>query len=129
MRTAKIELNGQDHLLCFSTGVVEAACERYGSLDDYFAALDTGSQLSRLQTVIWSLAVMMDAGAKYAALQGMENPAPLTEKDIRDLTDVTELMGLQDKVRETITSGSEREVEAEPPKNVPATPGPEIGDP
>lgn len=125
MRTATIELGGQTRLLCFSTGVVEEACERFGSLDDYFAAMDGADQGVKLKTVIWSLAAMMAAGAKYAKLKGLDNPPPMSEGDIRDLTDISELLDLQRKVQQTITNGAERQVEAVPSKNGKTTPEPE----
>lgn len=124
MRTAKITLDGEEHLLCFSTGVVEAACDKYGTLDDFFDALN-GDQSTQLRTVIWALAQMMKAGANYAKRKGIDNPPPLTEADIRDGCDISDLMDLRSKVAETITSGSDRQVEATPPKNVKATPGDE----
>lgn len=129
MRTATIKLEGEERLLCFSTGVVEKACERFGSLDAYFKAMEKGDQAGQMKTVIWSLAAMMDAGDRYAKRKGIPNPAPLTEDDIRELCDVTELMGLQSKIAETISNGSARTVEAEPPKNAGATPEPEAGTP
>lgn len=121
MRTATITLEGQDRLLCFSAGVVEAACEKYGTLEAFFGALDA-DQYTQLRTVIWALAQMMRAGANYAKRKGLETAPPLSEEDIRDCCDIGELTGLRAKVAETITNGSDRQVEAEPPKNAEATP-------
>lgn len=125
MRTARIEMAGKERLLCFSTGVVETVCEKYGDTDKLFEALEKGSQLSRLRTVIWLLAQLMEGGARYAKLRGIPNPPPLSEEDIRDLCDLSELANLRAKIMETITNGSERQVEADPPKNAEATPAEE----
>lgn len=121
MRTATIELDGKQRILCFSTGVVENVCEKYGSLEDYFGAMGD-DQVTQIRTVVWSLAQMMKAGDEYAKQKGIDNPPPLSEEYIRTMTDISELTGLQKKIQETITNGSKREVDAEPPKNGEATP-------
>lgn len=127
MRTATITMDGEERILCFSTGVVEAACEKYGSLENFFEALN-GEQLTQIRTVIWALAAMMDAGAKRAKRKGIPCAEPLSEDEIRDLCDISDLSDLKDKVAETITAGSAREVEAEPPKNGETTLGEEMTD-
>lgn len=116
MKTATITLAGEEHLLCFSTGVLEAACDKYGSSEAFFAALQSERQVDKLRTVIWVLARMMDAGARYAKRRGIPTAPPLSEDDIRDLCGLAELAGLNAKVQESIMSGSQREVEAEPQK-------------
>lgn len=128
MRTATVKLEGQDRLLCFSAGVVEAACDKYGTLEEFFRALD-GDQGTQLRTVIWALAQMMTAGEIYAKRKGLETAPALSEEDIRDCCDIGELLNLRSKVAETITNGAERNVEAEPPKNAVATPGDANPDP
>lgn len=128
MRTATINLEGQDRLLCFSAGVVEAACDKYGTLEDFFGALD-GDQATRLRAVIWALAQMMKAGEAYAKRKGLETAPALTEEDIRYCCDIGDLSDLQEKVAETITNGSDRQVEAIPPKNAGATPREETAAP
>lgn len=122
MRTATITLDGQERILCFSAGVVEDACDKFGTLEGFFSALD-GDQATQLRTVIWALARMMTAGESYAKRKGLEAAPALSEEDIRDCCDLNELMDLRAKVAETITNGSERQVEAEPPKNAATTPG------
>lgn len=121
MRTAKILLDGEERLLCFSAGVMEAASEKFGGVEKFFDAL-VADEATQIKTVIWALAQMMAAGAEYAELKHISTAKPLGEREIRYLCDVGELLALKTKVQETITSGSSREVEADPPKNGEATP-------
>lgn len=44
MRTAKIHLDGEDRLLCFSTRVMENVCDKYGGLEGFFAVLQGSSK-------------------------------------------------------------------------------------
>ena len=39
MRTAKLELNGQERLLCFSARVVRSCTERYGDVAEIDSAV------------------------------------------------------------------------------------------
>lgn len=127
MRTAKILLDGEERLLCFSVGVMEAASEKFGDVDKFFEALGA-DETTQIKTVIWALAQMMAAGAEYAELKHISTPKPLGEREIRYLCSVGEILALKAKIQETITSGSSREVEAEPPKNGEATPDGKTGD-
>lgn len=128
MKTAKILLDGEERLLSFSMGVLEAAAEKYGDVDKFFEALEAPDQTTQIRTVIWALAQMMAAGAEYAELKHIPAPKPLGERELRYLCDVGELLALRAKVKETITAGSAREVEADPPKNGEATSDGKTGD-
>lgn len=121
MRTAKITLDGEERLLCFSTGVLEAACDKFGSAQGFFNALGGENESDRIRTTMWALARMMEAGSRYAERKGIPTAPPLDEEDIRDLCDLSDISMLSAKVQETITNGSQREVEADPPKKGAAT--------
>lgn len=134
MRTSKITLDGEERVLCFSAGVVEDVCERFGDLNGMFNALGGRGQggedeaapvnlALQIKTLYWLLARMMDAGARYARRKGIPCSEPLSVEDIRDVCDLADFAALKDKVLETITSGSTREVDAEPPKNAETTAG------
>lgn len=135
MRTARINIDGAEHLLCFSARVVRACTERYGdiaNIDDALAgrldvqakdeALTGGSAVQAMDEAVWIITVMMDAGARYAKLNGLDNPPPLTEEDLLDVCDLGDFTQLISKIKETITNGKTPTVEAEPAKNAKATP-------
>ena len=118
MRTAKLTLDGVEHLLCFSARTVRAVSERYGGLDkmsDAFAGYDTAKTLDE---ALWMLSAMMDAGDRYAKLSGLENPPPVSYEDMYDLCGMDDMENLKDKVFETIANSKSTTVEVEPPKNV-----------
>lgn len=123
MRTAKITLAGHERTLAFSARVITAATDEYGSLQGFFDALQSKDQGESFRAVIWALSRMMDAGARYDRLQGLEPPPPMDVDELLDLCDFQELSGISSKILETITAGSAREVEAIPPKNGKATRG------
>lgn len=114
MRTGKIEINGKEYLLCFSTRVVRACSERYGGVENIDKALMQGTEVNMMDESFWLLATMMDAGARYAKLNGIETPPPLSYDDLYDLCGVDDLMGMKTKIFETVASGSEREIDTEP---------------
>lgn len=121
MRTAKITLNGEDHLLCFSARVVRNCTERYGAIEGINAALSTDDTVKALDESMWMLSQMMEAGARYARMNGIENPEPLDVDGLYDCCDMNDFAGLRGKIMETISNGQRATVEAEPPKNVGAT--------
>ena len=123
MRTASITLNGQEHLLCFSARVVRACTERYGDVSGLGDALDNPDKLKALDEAVWILAQMMDAGARYAKLNGLENPEPLSFDAIYDMSDLNDFFAIRQKVVATVTQGRATHVEVEQPKNAGATQG------
>lgn len=114
MRTGKIEINGKEYLLCFSTRVMRDCSERYGGIENMNKALLEGTEAQMMDESIWLLAAMMDAGARYAKLNSIETPPPLSYDDLYDLCGVDDLMGMKTKIFETVASGSEREIDTEP---------------
>lgn len=122
MRTARITIDGAEHLLCFSARVVRACTERYGDMGNMDDALGGGSPVQAMDEAVWLIAAMMDAGARYARLNGLDNPAPLTADQLLDVCDLGDFAQLYGKIQETITNGRAPTVEAEPPKNAGATP-------
>ena len=122
MRTARITIDGAEHLLCFSARVVRACTERYGEMGGMDEALTSGSPVQAIDESVWMIATMMDAGARYAKLNGLDNPPPLTAEEMLDVCDLGDLNQLTSKITETITNGKTPTVEAEPAKNAKATP-------
>ncbi len=121
MRTARIEIEGREHLLCFSARVVRAVTERYGGVEAIDGALSGSEPVRALDEAVWLLATMMDGGARYAKLNDIDNPPALTADELLDVLDISDFGRLKDKIAETITNGKSVNVEAEPPKNAKTT--------
>ena len=122
MRTAKIDICGREYLLCFSARVVRAVTERYGRMEHIDTALSAGDPLKALDEAVWLLATMMDGGARYAKINGLETAPPLTADELLDVMDLSDFGQLRTKITEAVVSGRETHVEAEPPKNAETTP-------
>ena len=113
MRTGKIEVNGKEYLLCFSARVVRDCSERYGNVDKIPDALKDGTETEIMDECFWLMERMMDAGARYAKLEGTENPAPLSADVLYDVCDFADLAKMKTSIFETITNGNERAIDAE----------------
>lgn len=122
MRTASIEICGKEHLLCFSARVVRAVTERYGGVEHIDTALSAGDPLKALDEAVWLLATMMDGGARYAKINGLETAPPLTADELLDVMDLNDFGQLRTKITEAVVSGRETHVEADPGKNAETTP-------
>lgn len=116
MRTAKIKINRKEYLLCFSTRVMRDCTERYGGIEKIDEALSGGDTVKMLDECFWILAQMMAAGAKYAAVEGLPNPEPLSCDDLYDLCSVDDMLDMKAHIMETISEGSLREIEVEAEK-------------
>jgi len=113
MRTGKIKINNKEYLLCFSARVIRECSKRYGSVDKIGDALTEGTEIEKLDESFWLLATMMDAGAKYAKLENIENPEPLSYDDLYDVSDLLDLSMAKDHIFKTIAEGNKRNVEVE----------------
>lgn len=122
MRTASIEIGGKAHLLCFSARVVRAVTERYGGVERIDTALSADDPLKALDEAVWLLSTMMDGGARYAKMNGLETAPPLTADELLDVMDLSDFGQLRTKITEAVVSGRETHVEADPGKNAETTP-------
>lgn len=113
MRTAKIEINKKEYLLCFSARVMRACSERYESVENIGKALTEGTEAQKMDESFWLLSAMMDAGAKYAKVEGISTPPPLSYDALYDLCGMDDLLDMQTKIFKTIADGSERRIETE----------------
>lgn len=121
MRTEKMQINGRDYPLCFSTRVVCRVAERYGDLDGMYRAVQEDDIAKRLEAVTWVLGEMLAAGQRYAQLIGEDAPAPPSADDLLDLFGADDLGAMIQALADTVRAGQTREVEAEPPKNADTT--------
>ena len=84
MRTAKIEINKKEYLLCFSARVMRDCSERYGNAENIGKALTEGTEVQKMDESFWLLSAMMDAGAKYAKVEGISTCLLYTSPSPRD---------------------------------------------
>ena len=129
MRTAKMSVDGREYLLCFSGRVIRNVTEKFGSLLAMYEAFGQEEQEKSLDAAVWVLSQMIQAGDRYAKLNGLENPGKLSFDDLYDLFDINDFTGIYSKIKETIRSGKQQTVTAVPDnsgggrKNAAATPG------
>lgn len=115
-----INLAGHDRPLRFNARVLKLCTERFGSIENIDTALEEGSAIDRLDNAIFLLAAMMDGGAKWCDHEGIDHYPALSEDEIYDLCDISDLAHLAESIREAITEDNKVEVEAEPAKKAEA---------
>ncbi len=124
MRQISVEINGVSYPLCYSVRVIKAGVERYGSMEAMSAAIFSADGAQSLDERLWLLSQEMAAGARYAALSGLDAPEPLSVDDILDSAPGMQLGELLAAAINAVAAGSDTSIEAEPPKgkNAGATP-------
>ena len=122
MRTAKIDICGRKHLLCFSARVVGSVTERCSGAENIDEAMNAKGPIQELDEAVWLLSAMMDGGARYAKVNDIETAPPLTADELLDVLDIGDFAALREKIAETVTRGTARHVEADPGKNAETTP-------
>lgn len=122
MKTAKITINGVEHLLCFSLRVVKEASERYGGVEKIGDAITDGDSMKSLDEIAWLLSAMMRAGVRYAQVNDLETAPALSADEFLDICDIQDIATLRGKIFETIVSGNKPDVEVDSAKNTEATP-------
>lgn len=124
MQAIMISIGGVERPLCFSTRVVCDAQARFDGLGGLQNAMASDNMQTKLDAVTWTLARMLDAGARFARLTGERQPEtlPPSQEDLLDLYGPGDLAELVRAIYDAIAVGSAREVEAEPPKNAETAP-------
>lgn len=120
MRTTTINLLGEERLLCCSTRFIRDCSERYGAVDVIDKEL-TGAQNKVLDEAMWMLAGLLDAGNRWAKLNGKDNPDPLTADQLLDLFGMDDLEDVVKNIKTAISAGNETAVKVAS-KNVEAAP-------
>lgn len=110
MRTTTIELKGKDYILCLSLKGIANLSERYGGLEKASKAMAKPD----ICDAIIILAEMMNCGARYAKLNGIENPELLSQEELEYGLDMADFAPMMAKVGETARLSMEREVETVP---------------
>lgn len=114
-----INLCGKEYPLRFSLRVVKNCEERYGSLEKMFDVIQMKSDaesgsLCLVDDCLWLLSSMLDAGFRYAKLNGDALEVP---PDTDALLDVLDLPSMQAVLFSAIAGDNARTVEASPGKN------------
>lgn len=110
MRTTTIELKGKEYILCLSLKGIANLSARYGDLEKASKAMAKPD----ICDAIIILAEMMSCGDRYAKLNGMENPEPLSQEELEYGLDLADFVPMMAKIGETVRLSMEREVEAIP---------------
>ena len=116
MKTGKIVINKKEYLLCFSLRVMKQCGEKFGSIDGISEALSKKDIMENLDNALWLISVFMQAGAKYAEIEGIYNPTPFSLDELYDLCDIDSFKDLKFSIMDTISNGMERDVETEEKK-------------
>ena len=90
--------------------------ERYGDITGIDKALSEGSDIEKFNESLWLLSKMMEAGEKYARIEGLENPKALTEDELLDCLDIDSMSDMAAGIKKTIVNGNNREVTTTEPK-------------
>ena len=107
MRTGKVEINGKEYLLCFSTRVLMALEERGGSSE---AELQRIMDEHKVSDLFWLLEKMIDAGDRYAKLEGIENPGTISGDNLIDLVGVDDYETMFQSIVGAVAAGNTPEV-------------------
>lgn len=117
MRTGKITIKGKEYLTCFSTRALIACEERSGSIEHELEKIEGGS----IKECIWLIYQLIIAGDRYAKIEGIENPEPMTYDELIDSLGADEYPGIFKAIKDTTTAGTNRNIEVKPSKNTKPT--------
>lgn len=115
MRTGKVTINDKEYLICMSTRVLMGLEEKGLTLEGVFA--DGSRQITNVFTL---LALMIDAGDRWARMNGQESPGTLSIDDLMDSTAIDQYADIVNSITATVASG--RNIEATPPKRKAGSP-------
>lgn len=113
MRTGKVNIKGKEYLTCFSTRVLIDIEDRYGDSTEGLKEIMGRAKVSEL---FWLLACLIDAGNRYAKMEGIENPGSLTEDELIDSVGVDEYETIFKNVADTVAAGGKPNIQTKPTK-------------
>lgn len=120
MRAKTICINGKEYPVCFSARVLLSLEARGGDADQELSRI-IGEH--KLTDMFWLFHQMLDAGARWADMEGIPHPEPISLDHLIDSISVDELRTIFSSITNTIADDSTTTVEVAPGKNVEATPG------
>ena len=121
MRTGKITIGGKDYITCLSTRVLVALEERGGTPT---RSLPASCRAGSWET-FWLLAQMIDAGDRYAKLEGLDNPGSLTLDAIMDCMGPDDYEAMTGAMAETVKAGPRPRWRPSPARAAEKTPRPD----
>ena len=119
MRTGKIKIGGEEYLGCFSTRVL-ANVEDYTGMS-FETGLNDILKKKSIKDIVWLITQLIDAGDRYANMEGIDNPGALTEDDIYDMVGIDDYEDMFGAVGDIVKAGTKPEIELKPGKNAKAT--------
>lgn len=118
MRTSKAFINGEEYITCFSTRVLMSIEEKYGDADEGLKKILNGKKIA---DIFWLLSLMIDAGDRYAKMEGIENPGKMSMDELIDIVGVNDYESIFKAVSATALAGNTATVEVKPQKNAKTT--------
>lgn len=101
---------GEERAFCFSLRVLRDILAKFGSFDEMFNAVDGADSV---EAVVWLISRLMLAGDRCAKMNGEENPKPLSEDEILDMSLPQDIGRFKSIVFATLAKDSESSVEIE----------------
>lgn len=121
MRTAKIEINGEKHLLCFNLWALIECTERYGSFSGIGPALSEGTVGKTVGESLWLLETLMKAGVMYAEEMGIPNADPVSADKMLRTCGADFFVNLKANIMDAINTGMGTNIKVENSKNAETT--------
>ena len=115
MRTGKVWIGGKEYLTCFSTRVLMRVEEEKGEAAHQW--LQKMVEKQSVGDMFWLLAQLIDAGNRYAKLEGLDNPGAISFDDLVDAVGVDEYGTMFAAVVETVNNGQTPTIKTKPEKN------------
>lgn len=114
MNIIRVTCCGEERAFCFSLRVLRDILGKFGSFDKMFDAVDGTDSVG---AVVWIISRLMLAGDRCAKMNGDENPKPLTEDEILDMSTPLDIRKFKSIIFATIEKASETSVEIESEEN------------
>lgn len=113
MKTGKVRIGDKDYITCFSTRVLLALEDKYGDSTEAINQIMTNRKITDL---FYLLQLMLDAGDRYAKLEGIENAGTLSFDELVDSVGVDDYETMFSAITAAVSAGTKASVEVEAPK-------------
>ena len=110
MRIIDVEIMGKKYPMSNSARVSRQIAEKFGSRQNMRDTMTGENTGETMDTVIWLLHALLEAGYRAAKKEGRETPPPPSEDDLWDGLDMTDLHDLERRVMEAMTESSKPDV-------------------
>lgn len=113
MKVVKANIFGEERILANTLRVSMKIAERFGSEEAMRNSMASGSPAESIGIVVDWLAMLMEAGDRYADLNGIYNPTPLSADELLDNCGVNDLIDAQKYIQMAMEAGMQQDVVAE----------------